>query len=157
MPRLTTLLPLLHYINLRITNTPQNPEDAVSPDQLADYDSRITTLQTQTTDLQAQAKTLRSTLASLNSTLSTADLLSSLSALEHEQTDLTSRLESLRAGHAKKVSAEERENVAREWKLIKGVSARRERIAREFWAMVEDGTEDKAALEDLREGWGLDE
>ncbi|KAF2629873.1 TBPIP-domain-containing protein [Macroventuria anomochaeta] len=135
----------------------QSPDDAVSPEQLADYDTRITSLQTQTTDLQALTKTLRSTLASLNSTLSTADMLSNISSLEHEKSEIVTRLESLRAGHAKKVTAEERAKVEKEWKMMKGVMGRREKIAREFWAMVQEGTEGSEALEELREGWGMDD
>lgn len=84
-------------------------------------------------------------------------MLSSMSSLEHERAEITTRLEDLRAGHAKKVTAEERQKVEREWKMIKGLSARREKIAREFWKMVEDITEGKETLEELREGWGLDD
>lgn len=84
-------------------------------------------------------------------------MLSSMSSLEHEKAEIVTRLEGLRAGHAKKVTAEERQKVEREWKVMNSVSVRREKIAREFWGMVEDGTEGKEALEELREGWGLDD
>lgn len=40
---------------------------------------------------------------------------------------------------------------------MKGVETRRERIAREFWEMVKEGTESAETLEELREGWGLDD
>lgn len=124
---------------------------------MTEYDTRITTLRAQTTEHHALAKTLRLTLVSLNSTLSTADMLSSMTSLESEKAEIATRLENLRAGHAKTVTAEERQKVEREWKMIKSVSARREKIAREFWKMVEEGTEGKEVLEDLREGWGLDD
>ena len=114
-------------------------------------------LQTQTTELQTLAKTLRSTLASLNSTRSTADMLSNISSLEHEKSEIVTRLESLRAGHSKKVTAEERKKVEKEWKATKEVMGRREKIARVFWEMVEEGTERKETLEELREGWGMDD
>jgi len=84
-------------------------------------------------------------------------MLSSMLMLEQEKTEIATRLKSLRAGHAKKVTIEERQKVEREWNLIKGVSSRREKIAKEFWQIVEDGTEGKETLEDLREGWGLDD
>lgn len=112
------------------------------------------------TDIQALTKTLRSTLASLNGTLSTADLLSNISSLELEKTEIITRLEDLRAGHAKKVTADERAKVEREWKVMKGVASRREKIAREFWGMVKqatEATEGKEKVEELREGWGMDE
>lgn len=84
-------------------------------------------------------------------------MLCSISSLEHEKAEIVTRLESLRAGHAKKVTTEERAKVEREWKVMLGVEKRREMIAREFWGMVVDGTEGKEGLEELREGWGLDE
>ncbi|KAF1928812.1 AAA-domain-containing protein [Didymella exigua CBS 183.55] len=141
-----------------ITNsTLQSPDDAVSPDQLAEYDTRIAALTTQTTDLHALAKSLRATLASLTSSLSAADILSATSSLEYEKAEIETRLESLRAGKAKKVTAEERAEVDREWKVLMGVEMRREKIAKVMWGMVEDGTESREMLADLREGWGLDE
>ncbi len=117
----------------------------------------MSALQAQTAELQTLAKALRNTLASLTSTLSTADMLSSISSLESEKAEITTRLQDLKAGHAKKVTAEERKKVEREWQAMKGVCARRERIAKDFWRMVEDGTEGKEALEEMREGWGLDD
>lgn len=138
-------------------NTPQNPDDAISPDALSAYDTQITDLKTRTTDLQSLTKTLRSTLTSLNSTLSTADLLSSVSSLEHEKSEMLTRLASLKAGSAKKVTATEREAVEKEWKTMSSAARKRERIAREFWGMVEDGTPDVERRAELREGWGLDD
>ncbi|KAL1594970.1 hypothetical protein SLS59_008521 [Nothophoma quercina] len=135
----------------------QSPDDAVSAEQLAEYDTRISTLNTQTTDLQALAKTLRGTLASLNSTLSTADMLSSITSLEQEKSEIRTRLESLKAGSAKKVTADERKEVEEEWKKMKGIAGRREKIAKDFFAMVKEGTEGAEALEELREGWGMDD
>jgi hypothetical protein len=84
-------------------------------------------------------------------------MLSSISSLEAEKADMATRLDSLRAGHARKVTSEEREKVEREWKVMKGVSARREKIAKELWKTVEDGTESRDMCDELREGWGLDE
>lgn len=135
----------------------QSPDDAISPAQLADYDSRTASLTTQTTDLLALARTLQGTLKSLTSSLSAADMLSSISALECERAAIETRLEGLRKGSARKVSVEEREMVEREWKIMLGVEKRREVIAKVLWGLVEDGTESKDVLADLREGWGLDE
>ena len=84
-------------------------------------------------------------------------MLSSISTLEHKKAEIVTRLDNLRAGHAKKVTPEERHKIEGEWKAMKGVSARREKIARDFWKTVEEGTERKEMLEDLREGWGLDD
>ncbi|KAG9197256.1 hypothetical protein G6514_001948 [Epicoccum nigrum] len=135
----------------------QSPDDAVTPEQLAEYDARVRTLNAKTTELQSLAKTLRATLASLSNSLSTADILSHISSLEREKADMMTRLDSLRAGHTRKVAPEERENIERVWKVMKGVSARREKIAKEFWKTVEEVTESREMREELREGWGLDE
>ena len=129
----------------------------MTSDQLADYSSRTAELSTKTTDLLALAKTLQSTLKSLASSLSTADMLSTMTSLEQERTGIEARLEGLRKGSAVKVTKEEREKVDKEWKLSMGVEKRREGIAKMMWGMVEDGTESKDVLADLREGWGLDE
>jgi hypothetical protein len=135
----------------------QSPEDAVTSDQLADYDTRTASLTTQTTDLLALAKTLQSTLKSLVSSLSTADMLSTIISLEQEKAGIETRLEALRRGSAVKVTAEEREKVDKEWKLSTGIEKRREGIAKVMWGMVEEGTERKDVLVELREAWGLDE
>lgn len=66
-------------------------------------------------------------------------------------------MEGLRKGSAQKVTVEERMGVEREWRLTFGVEKRRQRIAQMMWGVVEDGTESKDGLADLREGWGLDE
>ncbi|KAJ4312272.1 hypothetical protein N0V94_007538, partial [Neodidymelliopsis sp. IMI 364377] len=133
----------------------QNPKDAISSDQLAALDDQIADLKTRTTDLQTLAKTLRSTLTSLNSTLSTADLLSSISSLELEKSEILTRLESLKAGHARKITAEEREKVEQEWKAMRSVAMRREAIAKMFWGMVEDG-KSSITLRLVRSEWTSD-
>jgi hypothetical protein len=84
-------------------------------------------------------------------------MLSTISALENEKTEIGARLDGLRKGSALKVTVEDRVGVEREWKLALGVEKRRERIAKMMWGVVEDGTESREALEELREEWGLDE
>lgn len=84
-------------------------------------------------------------------------MLSNISLLESEKAEIVTRLHGLKAGHAVKVTPEERENVEIKWRVMKAASSRREKIAKEFWKMVEEGTESKEMREELREGWGLDE
>jgi 26S proteasome regulatory subunit (ATPase 3-interacting protein) len=84
-------------------------------------------------------------------------MLSSISSLEHEKSGIVTRLESLKAGSAKKVTTEEREEVEKGCKKMKGIMERREKIAGEFFAMVKEGTEGAEALEELREGWGMND
>jgi 26S proteasome regulatory subunit (ATPase 3-interacting protein) len=65
----------------------------------------------------------------------------------------------LKAGKAKKVTREMREEVEKEWKMWARVSRRRERVARECWRWIEDvpGMQEKEKREELRESLGLDE
>lgn len=84
-------------------------------------------------------------------------MLSSISALEHEKVTIEARLEDLRKGSANKVTVEEKAGVKSDWKRFIGIEKRREKIASAMWSLVEDGTETREVLEELREGWGLDE
>lgn len=135
---------------------PQDASDSCTPQQLAALDTQITDLRNQTANLTATAKTLRSTLSSLNSTLSTADLISDVHALESAKSEVLARLESLRAGKAKKVSKQERESVEKEWKKTVAVAKKREKIAGEMWKLIADQLPDDEKREELREAFDLD-
>lgn len=135
----------------------QSPKDSCTPEQLAGFDTAINDLRSQTTDLHTTAKTLRSTLSSLNSTFSTTDLISNVQALEVEKTDIIARLDSLKAGKAKKVTKKERDEVEAEWKKWSAVAKKREKIACEMWRMIEDTLPDAEKKAEVREGLGLDD
>lgn len=77
-------------------------------------------------------------------------------ALEAEKTAITARLEGLKAGKAKKVTAEEREEVDKEWKRWRGVAARREKIAGEMWREIVEVVGDEEMRAELREAFDLD-
>ncbi|KAH9879980.1 hypothetical protein J1614_002005 [Plenodomus biglobosus] len=134
----------------------QDANEACTTEQLAALDNQITTLRTETATLHATAKTLRNTLSDLKSTLSTADLLTAVHALETEKAEITARLEALKAGKAKKVTAKEREDVEREWKKYTGLARKREGIARDMWKFIEDQLPDREGREALREAFDLD-
>ncbi|KAH7378812.1 homologous-pairing protein-like protein 2 [Pyrenochaeta sp. MPI-SDFR-AT-0127] len=134
----------------------QDASDSCTPEQLTAFDSQITNLRTQTVTLVASAKTLRNTLSSLNSTLSTADLVSSVQALDAERAEMLARLQSLRAGQAKKVTRQEREGVEKEWKRMVVVAKKREKIAGEMWRFIADQLPDPEKREELREAFDLD-
>ncbi|CAO2656309.1 Nn.00g051120.m01.CDS01 [Neocucurbitaria sp. VM-36] len=135
----------------------QNAEDSCTPEQLAALDTQIADLRTQTTNLLATAKTLRSALSALNSTLSTAELVTNVHALESNKAEMMARLESLKAGKAKKVTKEEREHVEKDWKRSVGVAKRREKIAGNMWKFIADQLPDQEKREELREAFDLDE
>lgn len=156
----TSLPPITQHHLLKkalLTRPIKDPADSCTTSQLAALDTQITHLRTQTTQLTATAKVLRSTLASLTSELSTAELIANVHALETEKTEIETRLYSLRAGKAKKVTKEQRERVEREWKKSVSVARKRERIVRDMWRFVEDQVLEKEEREELRERLGLDE
>jgi 26S proteasome regulatory subunit (ATPase 3-interacting protein) len=68
-----------------------------------------------------------------------------------------SRLETLKAGKAKKVTKKEREDVESEWKKWDSVRKRRERIVVEVWRLIEDCLPDGEKRAEVREELGLDE
>ena len=80
-----------------------------------------------------------------------------MTALETERQDLEARLESLRAGKVKKVTKEEREKVEKEWRVMRGVAVRREKISKEMWKTIEGFVGEKEERAELRERLGLDE
>jgi 26S proteasome regulatory subunit (ATPase 3-interacting protein) len=131
--------------------------DAFSPEELIALDATLASLREKTLQLTATSKILRSTLSNLNSELSTADLVSNISTLDKEKSEIMARLEVLREGKAKKVTKEQREEVEGEWKVAKRVAKRRERIAKEMWGYIADQVQEKEEREELREKLGLDE
>ncbi|KAF2658130.1 Tat binding protein 1-interacting [Lophiostoma macrostomum CBS 122681] len=135
----------------------QNTQDAMTSDQLGALDTTIADLRSETTNALANVKTLRSTLSSLNSTMSTADLVSSVQTFEAEKTEILVRLETLKAGKAKKVTKEERCAIDEQWKKWSGVRKRREKIVGEMWKMIEDVLDGPEKKAEVRESLGLDE
>jgi 26S proteasome regulatory subunit (ATPase 3-interacting protein) len=67
------------------------------------------------------------------------------------------RLESLKAGKAKKVTKEQREEVEKEWKRCGALAKKREKVAKNVWGFIEDQLEGKEQREELRESLGLDD
>lgn len=129
----------------------------MTPDQLAALDTTINNLRTETATLQTTAKTLRATLTTLNATLSTSDLVSNVTTLEKEKTEIGRRLEVLKVGKAKKVTRKEMQGVDDEVRKWGGAARRRERIVRDMWRLIEDALPDRDGREEVREALGLDE
>lgn len=134
----------------------QDANNTCTTDQLAALDAQIASLRTDTATLHATAKAMRSTLSNLNSTLRTADLLEAVAALEAEKVQLTARLGALRAGKAKMVTPEEREEVEREWSRFGALARKRGGIARDMWRFIADQVPDAEKREELREAFDLD-
>ncbi|CAG5148165.1 uncharacterized protein ALTATR162_LOCUS2160 [Alternaria atra] len=133
-----------------------NAVEACTTEQLAALDESILDLRTQTSTLVNTAKNLRSSLSHLNSTLSTADLIANVHTLEMGRVEIETRLDGLRKGKAKKVTATEREAIEKEWKRSARVAKAREKIANDLWAMIEDMLPDQQAKEEHQKKFDLD-
>lgn len=84
--------------------------------------------------------------------------MASVGALESEKAEIEARLDSLKAGKAKKVTKEEREQVEKEWKRAGSMARKRVRIEKVLWDHICDNYGmDKEQLEEVREVLGLDE
>ncbi|KAH7558044.1 hypothetical protein BM1_05316 [Bipolaris maydis] len=134
----------------------QDAADTCTTEQLAALDAEIANLRTQTAALNATAKTLRCTLASVTSTLSTADLIANVDLLEKEKAEIAERLDGLRKGKARMVTAKEREAIEQVWKKSVRTAKNREKIAREMWKIIADNLPDDEAREEHREMFDLD-
>jgi 26S proteasome regulatory subunit (ATPase 3-interacting protein) len=84
-------------------------------------------------------------------------LLGNVAALETEKAEIIARLDALKAGKAKKVTKEQREEVEREWKRAGRVAKKREKVAKGMWEYIADQGLEKEQREELRESLGLDE
>ncbi|KAL5396043.1 hypothetical protein PMIN06_007888 [Paraphaeosphaeria minitans] len=139
----------------------QNPEDSITPEALAALEAKTIDLRTRAAAVQSTAKTLRATLATLNSMLSTADLVAEVTAMEVEKADILGRLESLRAGKAKKVTKRERDEVERAWEKWGKIARKRQKLSKEVWEYVDtcldDAGQDREQKAGVRESLGLDE
>lgn len=78
-------------------------------------------------------------------------------ALEAEKALIVARLDSLRAGKAKKVTKREREEVESEWKKWGACARKRRRICEGVWGVIEDAVGEGEKRVELREALGLDE
>jgi 26S proteasome regulatory subunit (ATPase 3-interacting protein) len=67
------------------------------------------------------------------------------------------RLETLKAGKAKKVTKKEREEIEDSWRKWKAVTVKRERISRDMWNMIADALPDAEKKAETREALGLDD
>ena len=82
-----------------------------------------------------------------------------MQALETEKAELVGRLESLRAGKAKKVTKRERDEVDGEWEKWGRLMKKRQKISKEAWDYIDQlmGDADAEQKAELREILGLDE
>jgi 26S proteasome regulatory subunit (ATPase 3-interacting protein) len=85
------------------------------------------------------------------------DLIANVQTLEEEKLEIVNRLESLKAGKAKKVTKQERDEVEALWKSWGASARKRQKISSSVWGIIEDAVQDKDKRAELKEELGLDE
>lgn len=126
----------------------QDPNNAVSLDDLAAMDKQIHDLHEAIATAKANEKLLRANLIAVNAAQSTDDLRASVITLESEKKEILARLGPLRSGTVTPVSTADKDEVDNAWKVWSRTAGVRKRIGLELWALCTE--EMKAqAKEDL--------
>ncbi|KAF3167179.1 hypothetical protein EYR41_011914 [Orbilia oligospora] len=133
-----------------VYHTPQDPDDFASPEEIAAMKTLVEVMKERTSTLKAELKSLQVTLQNLRSMPTADDLKSEVGTLQREVTDLRSRLEPLRSGDVKPISAEEKQKVQMEAKKMQGLWIARKRWSKEFFEAVADGLGGDVNLKDLK-------
>lgn len=128
----------------------QDPDDAMSLEDLAAMDKEIAGLRETIATAKANEKLMRANLISVNATLSTEELRSSVLLLEIEKNEIVARLGPLRSGNVKPVLPEEKEAVDKAWREWSRKASSRKKICMELWAV---GTEEMEPGKTRKELW----
>lgn len=134
----------------------QDPNDAMSLEDLAAMDAEIATLRETIATGKANEKLLRASLVSVNATMSSEELRDTVAQLEREKKEILARLGPLRAGNVKPVLAEEKEAVQKEWRKWSKKAGVRKKICMELWDLCSEVTEEGKTKEELWVRKGLD-
>ncbi|MCJ1399340.1 hypothetical protein MMC11_002542 [Xylographa trunciseda] len=134
----------------------QDPNDVASPEDIAAMDREIADLREEISTIKGEERILKANLIALNATISTQDLRASLVAAEAQKTDILSRLNPLRSGSAKPVSAQEKAEVDQAWRLWNSQANTRKKICMEVWAVVTEEMPEGKTKEELWEECGLE-
>ncbi|KAF6241155.1 hypothetical protein HO173_000949 [Letharia columbiana] len=134
----------------------QDPDDAMSLEDLATMDKEIADLRATIATAKANEKLMRANLVSVNATLSTVELRSSVSLLELEKKEIIARLGPLRSGNVKPVLPEEKEAVDKAWREWSRKASSRRKICMELWAISTEEMEPGKTRKELWEELGLE-
>ncbi|KAK6335372.1 hypothetical protein TWF696_002151 [Orbilia brochopaga] len=139
-----------------VYHIPQDPDDFASPEEIAEMNVSIESLKERTATLKSELKALQVTLQTLRSLPTADDLDAQLGNLRQEVTDLRNRLEPLRSGDVKPISAEEKQRLQTEVKRVQGLWVARRKWEKDFFDAVSDGMGD-VNPKDLKETIGLED
>lgn len=97
----------------------------------------------------ANEKLLKANLAAVNATVSTDELRSQITVLDVDKVEILDRLRALQSGDVKPVSAEEKEEANKAWRLWSTNAASRKRICMEMWSYCTEQLPEDQTKEDL--------
>ncbi|EPS45715.1 hypothetical protein H072_148 [Dactylellina haptotyla CBS 200.50] len=126
-------------------------------EDIANMSTTVESLKVRTPTLKSELKTLQVTLQTLRSMPTADDLESQVGNLQQEISDLRNRLEPLRSGDVKPISAEEKQKLHMEVKRMQGLWMARKRWYKEFFDAVSDGMGGDANPQDLKERMNIDD
>lgn len=149
---MTHCLPkILHTANYNVQEE-LTDTDTATLQEVADETTR---LKDTTVSLKAEEKDIRLALREGASKIPLPELKASVAGLEEQKGELTARLEKLKGGSVKPVSAEDREKVSTEHrKWMKSASARK-KIRTELWKEIE-GHVEREKVSETKEELGLE-
>jgi len=113
-------------------------------------DAETTRLKDATVALKAEEKELRAALREGTAQVPLPELKASVASLEAEKLTLVARLEKLKSGSIKPITAEERDGLNKEHTKWKKCAHARRKIRLELWAEIR-GHIEKGKVEELRE------
>lgn len=126
----------------------QDPRDSLTAEELALMDEEISNLRKEIAAAKNEEKALKGQLNALNATMSTSELKSDIGTLEKEKAELAERLSGLQAGTTEAISAEEKAEVDKSWKLWNYRAGARKKACLELWGTVcENLPEGKTKME----------
>ena len=112
-------------------------------------DKEISTLRDEVSAAKNEEKALRAQLSTLNATFSTPELKGNMASLQKEAGELSGRLIALKEGKTQAVSAEEKAEVDKSWKLWNYKASARKKACMELWGVVCENLPEGKTKQDL--------
>ena len=112
-------------------------------------DQEITTLRNDIAAFKNEEKALKTQLSTLNATVSIPELRVSVEALKREVEELSGRLKALEAGQTKSISAEEKAEVDKSWKLWTYKANTRKKGCMDLWGAICENLPEGKTKQDL--------